>query len=122
MLSGDHRVAFDRKFVAGRIVRNNGVTIRIDLGARFGVDRIVFYPRMTESFPFGHEFMRGYELFLNDGLPQNLYASGSAHFYLAGAARPRQPRGQSRCTDQSPICPLSATQVDYHARIWKLTR
>ena len=33
-------VAFDRKFVAGRIVRNNGVTIRIDLGARFGVDRI----------------------------------------------------------------------------------
>ena len=80
MLNGDHRVAFDRKFVAGRIVRNNGVTIRIDLGARFGVDRIVFYPRMTESFPFGHEFMRGYELFLNDGLPQNLYASGQPIF------------------------------------------
>ena len=80
MLNGDHRVAFDRKFVAGRIVRNNGVTIRIDLGARFGVDRIVFYPRMTASFPFGNEFMRGYELFLNDGLPQNLFASGQPIF------------------------------------------
>ena len=80
MLNGDHRVAFDRKFVAGRIVRNNGVTIRIDLGARFGVDRIAFYPRMTASFPFENEFMRGYELFLNDGLPQNLFASGQPIF------------------------------------------
>ena len=80
MLNGDHRVAFDRKFVAGRIVRNNGVTIRIDLGARFGVDQIVFYPRMTAAFPFGNEFMRGYELFLNDGLPQNLFASGQPIF------------------------------------------
>ena len=80
MLNGDHRVAFDRKFVAGRIVRNNGVTIRIDLGARFGVDRIAFYPRMTASFPFGNEFMRGYELFLNDGLLQNLFASGQPIF------------------------------------------
>ena len=80
MLNGDHRMAFDRKFVAGRIVRNNGVTIRIDLGARFGVDRIAFYPRMTASFPFANEFMRGYELFLNDGLPQNLFASGQPIF------------------------------------------
>ena len=41
MLNGDHRVAFDRKFVAGRIVRNKrrhhcALTSR----ARFGVDRI----------------------------------------------------------------------------------
>ena len=80
VLNGDHRVAYDRKFVAGRIVRNNGVAIRIDLGARFGMDRIVFYPRMTDLFPFGNEFMRGYELFLNDGLPHNLFASGQPIF------------------------------------------
>ncbi|HIG56185.1 MAG TPA: hypothetical protein EYQ18_19830 [Candidatus Handelsmanbacteria bacterium] len=80
VLNGDHRVAYDRKFVAGRIVRNNGVAIRIDLGARFGMDRIVFYPRMTDLFPFDNEFMRGYELFLNDGLPQNLFASGQPIF------------------------------------------
>ena len=80
IINGDHRVAYDRKFVAGRIVRNNGVAIRIDLGARFGMDRIVFYPRMTDLFPFGNEFLRGYELFLNDGLPQNLFASGQPIF------------------------------------------
>ena len=59
VLNGDHRVAYDCKFVAGRIVRNNGVAIRIDLGARFGMDRIVFYPSMTDLFPFSNEFMRG---------------------------------------------------------------
>ena len=89
MLNGDHRVAFDRKFVAGRIVRNNGVTIRIDLGARFGVDRIAFYPRMTELFPFENEFMRGYELFLNDGLLPKSLCQWTAHVHLAGAARSR---------------------------------
>jgi hypothetical protein len=93
MLSGDNRIAFDRKFVTGRIVRNNGVSIRIDLGARFGVDRIVFYPRMTELFPFANEFLRGYELFLNDGLPQNLFASGQPIFTSPVQREPdnRQP-------------------------------
>ena len=76
VLNGDHAVAYDRKFVAGRIVRNNGITIRLDLGARFGVDRIVFYPRMTEQFPFVSDYLRGYEIYLNDGQPQNLFASG----------------------------------------------
>lgn len=79
-LNGDHAIAFDRKFVAGRIVRNIGITVRIDLGARFGLNRIVFYPRMTDQFPFENEFLRGYELFLNDGLPQNLFASGQPIF------------------------------------------
>lgn len=80
MLNGDHAVAYDRKFVAGRIVRNNGIIIRLDLGARFGVDRVVFYPRMTEQFPFANGYLRGYEIFLNDGLPQNLFASGQPIF------------------------------------------
>jgi gliding motility-associated-like protein len=80
VLNGDHAVAYDRKFVAGRIVRNNGITIRLDLGARFGVDRIVFYPRMTEQFPFVSDYLRGYEIYLNDGQPQNLFASGQPIF------------------------------------------
>jgi len=80
MLNGDHKIAFDRKFVAGRIVRNNGIIIRIDLGARFGMNRIVFYPRMTDQFPFADAFLRGYELFLNDGRLQNLFASGQPIF------------------------------------------
>jgi hypothetical protein len=80
MLNGDHAVAYDRKFVAGRIVRNNGITIRLDLGARFGVDRVVFYPRMTDQFSFASDYLRGYEIFLNDGLAQNLFASGQPIF------------------------------------------
>ena len=80
MLSGDPKVAFDRKFVEGRIVINNGIKFRIDLGARFGVNRIVFYPRNTPEYPFGNDFLRGYELFLNDGLPQNLFGSGQPIF------------------------------------------
>jgi hypothetical protein len=80
MLSGDHTVAFDRKPVDGRAIQNNGITVTLDLGARFGVNRIVFYPRMSDAFPFGNDFMRGYELYLNDGLPANLFASGQPNF------------------------------------------
>lgn len=94
MLNGDHAVAYDRKFVAGRIVRNNGITIRLDLGARFGLDRIVFYPRMTDQFPFSSDYLRGYEIFLNDGLAQNLFASGQPIFTSPVLREPdnRQPK------------------------------
>lgn len=80
MLDGNHRVAFDRKFISGRVVRNNGIRVRIDLGARFGLNRILFYPRDTAQFPFGNDFLRAFELYVNDGLPQNLYASGQPIF------------------------------------------
>lgn len=80
ILNGDHKVAFDRKPVDGRAIQNNGVVITLDLGARYGVHRIVFYPRLTEQFPFGNDFMRGYELYLNDGLPASLFASGQPSF------------------------------------------
>jgi hypothetical protein len=80
VLSGDHKLAFDRKPVDGRPIQNNGITIFIDLGARFGVNRILFYPRMTPQFPFANEFMRGYELYINDGQPENLFASGQPNF------------------------------------------
>ncbi len=76
ILSGDHTIAFDRKFVAGKIVQNNGVAVEVDLGARYGVNRVVFYPRMTAAFPFQNDFLRAYELYTNDGLPTSLYASG----------------------------------------------
>lgn len=80
ILNGDHTVAFDRKPVDGRAIQNNGIILTLDLGARFGVNRIQFYPRMTPGFPFGNDFMRGFELYLNDGLPQSLFASGQPNF------------------------------------------
>ncbi|HJN26336.1 MAG TPA: hypothetical protein QF604_00315, partial [Candidatus Latescibacteria bacterium] len=42
VINGDHRVALDRKPVDGRALVNNGIILSIDLGARFGVNRIVF--------------------------------------------------------------------------------
>ncbi|MEW6749453.1 MAG: FlgD immunoglobulin-like domain containing protein [Candidatus Latescibacterota bacterium] len=94
VLDQDHTIAFDRKLVVGRVVQNNGVALEIDLGARFGVDRIVFYPRMTDQFPFGTHYLRAFELFVNDGLPQNLYASGRP-IYTSPVVR--QPdNGQAR--------------------------
>lgn len=80
IVTGDHKVAFDRKPVGGRSLQNNGLEIFLDLGARFGVNRIVFYPRMTEQFPFANDFMRGYELYLNDGLAINAFESGQPRF------------------------------------------
>lgn len=70
---GGELLAFERKnFNAlGRLVILN-------LGARFGVDRIRFYPRnsgavdstvqQSPSTPFQNDFLRAYELFINDGL------------------------------------------------------
>ncbi len=72
VINGDHRVALDRKPVDGRALVNNGIILSIDLGARFGVNRIVFYPRMTPQFPFGNDFMRSYALFISEDEEPNL--------------------------------------------------
>jgi hypothetical protein len=48
-----------------------GILVFIDLGGRFGVDRIRFYPRNTvqssPATPFHNDFLRSFELFTNDG-------------------------------------------------------
>jgi hypothetical protein len=70
---GGETQAFERKddFVRGTLLIS-------DLGARFGVNRIRFYPRNTvKSAPatqFQNDFLRAYEFFVNDGL--NLSAEG----------------------------------------------
>ena len=55
-----------------------GVMLEIDLGGRFGMNRIRFYPRNTvqlsETTPFQDDFMRGFNLFTNDGI--NLTKAG----------------------------------------------
>ncbi len=49
-----------------------GQLLLLDLGARFGVNRLRFYPRNTvhraPAMPFQEDFLRSYELFVNDGL------------------------------------------------------
>jgi hypothetical protein len=101
MLDGDHTVALDRKFIAGQVVQNNGVAISLDLGARFGVNRIVFYPRKTSEFPFASNYLRAFELYVNDGLPRSLYASGQPIFTSPIVRRP----GNSESTVVAAIEP-----------------
>lgn len=59
MIDGDHQTAFEAKNVAA-----TGILLVIDLGARFGVDQIRFFPRPA----FHADFMKGYVLSVNDGL------------------------------------------------------
>ena len=72
--SGGELLAFERKHV-----NSLGTLIMIDLGARLGVSRIRFYPRNTVHpsplTPFAFDYLRAYELLVNDGL--NLTRSGN---------------------------------------------
>lgn len=71
---GGELLAFERKNF-----NSLGILVILDLGARFGVDRIRFYPRNTqvpsESTPFQNDFLRSFEMFTNDGL--NLTREGT---------------------------------------------
>ncbi len=48
-----------------------GRQLTFDLGTRFPVDRIVFYPRQSgfdqDGRPLSDDYMRGYDLYVNDG-------------------------------------------------------
>ena len=74
MLDDKGETAFTRKSTETKHVQALGVALRFDLGARFGVSRLRFFPRNadienypTPDYPFQDDFLRGYELFLNDG-------------------------------------------------------
>jgi hypothetical protein len=59
MVDGNHQTAFEVKNINA-----SGILVILDLGARFGVNHIRFFPR--SSFP--DDFMRGYALSINDGI------------------------------------------------------
>lgn len=64
---GGELLAFERKNQNAL-----GILVLLNLGARFGVERIRIYPRNTvvasPSTPFQNDYLRAYELFTNDGL------------------------------------------------------
>lgn len=80
MIDNNASSAFERKSAPGQNVRALGVVLQFDLGARFGVSRIRFFPRnadpdfLAPDFPFQDDYMRAYELFLNDGTRETLAA------------------------------------------------
>ena len=49
-----------------------GRRFSLDLGSRFPVNRIAFFPRLTgvddEGIPYWEDYVRGYELYVNNGL------------------------------------------------------
>ena len=73
MVDGDLETAFTRKSEAeGPQVLAFGAMIDFDLGARFGVNRVQFFPRnapgfAAPDFPFQNDYLRAYELLVNDG-------------------------------------------------------
>ena len=58
MVDGDPATAFEAKDVVA-----TGILLVVDLGARFGVNHIRFFPRQA----FKSDFMKGYVLSINDG-------------------------------------------------------
>ena len=77
MIDDDGLTALDLRVAAGQTAQVLGIIIDLDLGARFGINRFKFFPRNADSafpaptFPFQNDFMRGFELFLNDGTDQS---------------------------------------------------
>ena len=72
-VNGDHDVAFERKPAPFQpVVPAFGIWIILDFGQRIGVERIRFYPRNTlvpnPDKPFHNDFLRGYEVWVNDRL------------------------------------------------------
>ena len=73
MVDGDLETAFTQKGEAGGPqVLAFGAMFDVDLGAPFGVNRIQFFPRNapgfeTPDFPFQNDYLRAYELLVNDG-------------------------------------------------------
>ena len=77
LIDGDGETALDlRSSAGGQSARVLGILIDLDLGARFGVNRFKFFPRNGDpafpapSFPYQNDFMRAFEIFINDGTPE----------------------------------------------------
>ena len=65
-----------RASAGGQSARVLGIIIDLDLGARFGINRFKFFPRNADpafpapAFPYQNDFMRAFEIFINDGTPE----------------------------------------------------
>jgi len=71
MVDGNGNTAFEIK-----LPRTTGIRFRVDLGERFGVNRIRFAPRQG----FEDFFLKGYEVALNDGSEEQTTPSGFPDF------------------------------------------
>ena len=77
IIDNDGETALDlRASAGGQSARVLGIIIDLDLGARFGINRFKFFPRNADpafpapAFPYQNDFMRAFEIFINDGTPE----------------------------------------------------
>ncbi len=73
VVNGDHELAFERKpTLFEPRVTTRGIWLILDFGSPVGVSRVRFYPRNTvvetPSAPFHNDFLRGYEVWINEAL------------------------------------------------------
>jgi hypothetical protein len=70
IINGDHSVAFERKPSPFAETPAFGIWVIMDFARLVGIKRIRFYPRntvvATPRLPFHGDFLRGYELFINE--------------------------------------------------------
>lgn len=70
IINGDHSVAFERKPSPFAETPAFGIWVIMDFARLVGIKRIRFYPRntvvATPRQPFHDDFLRGYELFINE--------------------------------------------------------
>ncbi|MFT5376637.1 MAG: hypothetical protein ACI906_003475 [Candidatus Latescibacterota bacterium] len=80
LIDNDGDTALDQRSSSGnQSAQVLGLIIDLDLGARFGLNRFKFFPRNgdpefpSEKFPFQNEFLRGFEIFINDGTAESQF-------------------------------------------------
>jgi hypothetical protein len=93
-VNGDHDIAYQRKPTFNFPDANaNGIWIILDFGIPVGIHRVRFYPRnallATPAFPFQDDFMRGYELWINEQVTNT--AQNAPDVLVAREARNEEP-------------------------------
>ena len=84
-----------------------GASLRIDLGGVYGINRIVLYPGLLAWSPGEPEeckYMRGYEIYLNDGDPGKVFGGEPIYTLVT-----RSPRNKETVID----CPFPLQYARY---------
>ena len=99
-----------------------GLLIEFDLGAIFGVNRFKFFPRNADpafpapDFQSQDDFLKGYEIFVNDG-PTRIASRGQSNLGKRSPLRGRTKKRWSMCESPPASCAFcgskSLTAADF---------
>ena len=93
LVDGDPATSTEERFKKWN-ANQTGRTFYFDLGAPYSIDRIVFYPRQEgqddEGFPYRDDYMKGYELFINDGRDESFLGGQPTYRMLRSNRKNKQ--------------------------------